>query len=234
MTLRCPNDIENYDGNRLAECPKSNKILIISETCKTREDLDRSYHLFGLHTAISMLTSSYYQAKFFYDRIRFGKGEPILDDIEFVFEKSIRTALGKFEENPYAIVFMGHGDFHSIQDGTGEWISDIDVANLLNTLKSDLFFLLLPVCHSKQFGDNLLKYTDKIIVLDARYPDKPSEGKEYFDGNDDASRATLSLNTWSRWNEEVNYHIIEYIFDNYGEEFQNGLKKTFDERRSAG
>ena len=102
MTLRCPKDIENYNENRLAECPKSNKILIISETCKTREDLDKSYHLFGLHTAISMVTSSYYQAKFFYDKIRFSRGEPILDDVEFVFEKSIRTALNKFEENPYA------------------------------------------------------------------------------------------------------------------------------------
>jgi hypothetical protein len=233
MTLRCPKDIENYDGNRLAECPKSNKILIISEACKTREDLDKSYHLFGLHTAISMVTSSYYQAKFFYDKIRFSRGDPILDDVEFVFEKSIRTALNKFEENPYAIVFMGHGDFHSIQDGTGEWITDFDIANLLNNLKGDLFFFLLPVCHSKQFGDNLLEYTDKIIALDARYSDKPSEGKEYFDGNDDASRATLSLDTWSRWNEDINHHIIEYIFDNHGEEFQNGLKKTFQERRSV-
>lgn len=233
MTLRYPKDIDNYDGNRLARCPKSNKILIISENCKTREDLDKSYHLFGLQTAISMVTSSYYQAKFFYDIIRFDRGEPILDDIEFVFEKSMRSALSKFEENPYAIVFMGHGDFHSIQDGTGDWISDFDIADLLNNLKDNLFFLLLPVCHSKQFGDNLLRYTDKIIVLDARYSDKPSEGKEYFDGNDDVSRAKLSLNTWSIWNEKINNYIVEYIFEHHGEEFQNGLKKTFHERRLA-
>ena len=100
MTLRCPNDIENYDGNRLAECPKSNKILIISETCKTREDLDRSYHLFGLHTAISMLTSSYYQAKFFANTIKnndikntFNSPEDALGDMK-VIEKIWKKYLG--------------------------------------------------------------------------------------------------------------------------------------------
>ena len=48
------------------------------------------------------------------------------------YSKIITNSTRQFEENPYAIVFMGHGDFHSKMVQVNDL--DIDVANLLNSL----------------------------------------------------------------------------------------------------
>jgi hypothetical protein len=211
MTIRIPSEIFETGDERIYNQPTSNKLLIISENCKSKEDLEKKHwHTFGLQTAISLIISTYYNLKSLYHTIRIGQEKEPLPDIEFVFGDSINESFACLDSNPFGLIFLGHGSDDSLSvDGVSKWTSDVDISQMINDKHGDIFMVMLPVCKSKQFGNSLEKKTDKIVLMDARYPDKVDEQSIFFDGETDLLRKEKKLFTLNDWFRNIENYITD-------------------------
>ena len=104
-------------------------------------------------------------------------------------------------KNPFAVIDFRHGDRNlGIGDGKSRWESASEIATEINKNRGSIQFSTLPMCDSWYIGNNLLKHTSKIKMLDARNKDKPIDGIHLFDGqNDSERRKQKSTRTYELW-----------------------------------
>jgi len=104
-------------------------------------------------------------------------------------------------KNPFAVIDLRHGDrILGIGDGKKEWERASEIAAMINKNKGSIQFNTLPMCESWYIGNNLLKHTTKVKILDARNKDKPIDGIHLFDGlNDSERREQKSTRTYELW-----------------------------------
>lgn len=117
-------------------------------------------------------------------------------------------------KNPFAIIDVEHGDrYLGIGDGKENWTSTKSIAHSIDKNIGKIQFLTLPMCHSWFIGNQLMQLTDKTLMLDARYKDKPAEGLQFYDGANNKQRSeSKTIRTFERWqNEFIEIHKKKII-----------------------
>ena len=205
MTVRNPFDLEMQRNtpDRIEDC--GNIVIVIG--------LDKKYN----HPNHVLLDNSLPGSKkIVIQHVRAMRDEPVqlwnttlpllqkqkLEFSELLLANNLTDGLKLCDgKNPFAVIDFRRGDrYLGIGDGKRRWESASEIAAEINKNRGSIQFNTLPMCESWYIGNNLLKHTSKIKMLDARNKDKPIDGIHLFDGqNDSERRKQKSTRTYELW-----------------------------------
>ena len=200
MTIRNPKQLPIDWNTRLMEKP--NKFHVIISKYSDEDDARNTYDLPRGHFPHIESIANKYKA------IQYWNPELRLPNLERRYVKRLEDAKEFLcGSNPFAISFLEHGDCEYIQQGDESWLSVDELSEFINSNQGNVWMFWNSGCKSWHFGNNLVKKTDKILMMDARHKKKdpergfedPEQGFEFYDGCNDEERRLRRMKTISDW-----------------------------------
>lgn len=225
MSIRTPSDLTEAAVKKFAN-RYFGKIFLITgiEVNQDTKELSRSclddfisnpYHL-GFLTAVDSMVHVY---NVFQNYISL-KNSAHFQPLELVFASTITKGFQKLEgENPACWIHLGHGDVEQRlitpeEEYEDEYVEEVpmlsegaDESNFIDTsmickiikkMKGDILFCALPLCYSKQNGDEL-QSAGKISLIHGVYDSKVNSMNEFSDGETEMERAKDNFDSWIQW-----------------------------------
>ena len=222
LTIRNPTELEKKFDDKLLYRPESNVHVIVTEfgdKWKSRDDISRTFGISeGFIHKIASIDSNYNCCKYYHDNQSTNEGKS-MPYLVLLCVKTIQEAYHILDGiNPFAISLIGHCSENEFEQGDGNWMNYHELAKLINSCSGNIWCVSISGCESKTFGDNLVLHTNKILMMDARHKDKPIDGQEYFDGNNDLERSQAKLGIITQWSRAFNQTFPSKFFEKMDEE----------------
>jgi hypothetical protein len=230
VSVRTPSELTEAAVKGFEDRTFGNKFLITGvEVNQDTEDLSRSClddfisnpHHLGFLTSVDSMVHVY---NVFKDYISLKNGENSCVPLELVFSSTITKGFENLEgENPACWIHIGHGDVEqrliSPEDEyEDEYVDDIpmlsegsDETNFIDTsiickiikeMEGDILFCALPLCYSKQNGDEL-QSVGNISLIHGVYDSKVNSMNEFSDGETEIERSKENFDSWIQWVREM-------------------------------
>jgi hypothetical protein len=196
----------------MVDCTQWSNVIVIAGSEKEYSDPNEilSDPSLGPQTLVIQLVRNMHDEVIFFYNNNSSILKRQLPYSRLIIAKTMREAMELCDgKNPFAIIDVEHGNkYWGIGDGKGNWQSTESIAHLINKNVDKIQFLTLPMCHSWFIGNQLVKLTEKILILDARYKDEPCEGLHFYDGDINKQRfESKTIRTFERWqNEFIKIH----------------------------
>ena len=143
-----------------------------------------------------------------------------IESLEFVFSSTITEGFQKLgATNPVCWIHIGHGDVDERlitpdDEFEDEWVEDVpmlsdgseednfidtaDICKIIEEKEGEILFCALPLCFSKQNGDEL-EVPGKISLIHGIYNGGVNSMNEFSDGETENERAKSIFDSWSEW-----------------------------------